>query len=939
MGQEIVYCDRCQERIRGVDIEKGKAVRLNDKTCCLDCLTPAEQEKFRGVRRSPTGTHASQKVALASPRPGTTRRVRQDVPAKSPAALFAGIGGGALLLILVAFVALRKGPEPDPVTGGGSTTPLPAPPGPAPAPAIKVPDARPPSDYSMEAEALKAELAEPLSQNKFQLVRSILDRAKDRYSHPKWNQTLAELNQDLSKRARSRLKELMDLSTQAVGRKAMDEVRRAREEVVRWGSPLENLLQEFDKEFSTALAAAPAPPEPVPAPAPSPAPAPAPAPTGVPDPTRSEEGKKYLDPWEKAMYFATRRDYVRAITEVQAAMKNVQADDVRKEVAADLKDLEQLRALYDEILKVMAAIPSWDEVVLEIVKEDGARLPVRQLVLQAGPLRLALRGEPRFVEIDDIAPASLAEIFLRRQGKAPEARVLALFCALDGDADAARRLGGGSDETLAPKLWNYAATVRERLPKPDAREWAARRLYYEAATAFPSMETRGAAMEKFDRLLEELAGTEFVKRTRPEIVARSEECKEYVFTAGRLGGHGIFVPQKLQVLVKKEKIDMLAWKGREDPMAASVDHNVEFRFFALPKTAYRAWVLVGGCCVTTFDWSLQGTELIYKDPKTRKDESCEPGGTKAAPWEHKLRCPYATHAGKDHGKIPKEPTIWEWAELPLPKYSTGGPKTVRFIGLSKGMAMAAAVVSASRDKRPADEELRKLAEASLEEGPPAGALLVGKGAPDLLAQIPEARGFTLACDVDLAKLSRPVKYDIDNRAAIKEPFDRIAYLIELQTAAGAFQYAYVSLDAFTPEISKIAFPDPETGARFQQKVTGMNVYSNVEGVANGTLLDGGNIEFWPNNYAPGNSAGVPGAAGDVYDWGDQITDPLSGYGSMQVHNSKAGHTIFAINHWPQVGGADLGIGNCHGKQRDWTFTANAKTYPSKRLRILVRPKK
>jgi sialate O-acetylesterase len=162
--------------------------------------------------------------------------------------------------------------------------------------------------------------------------------------------------------------------------------------------------------------------------------------------------------------------------------------------------------------------------------------------------------------------------------------------------------------------------------------------------------------------------------------------------------------------------------------------------------------------------------------------------------------------------------------------------------------------------------------------------------------------------------------------------------VELQKGTGPVQYVFVSMDAFTDDAGKVGVPDVATGAKFQQKVTSMNVHSNVESIATGIGLDGGNIEFWPNNYGPANAANVPGASGSVYDFGDQPADPVDGYGCMQVHNHKATQTIFAINHWRQGGGAEMGIGNSPTGNPDYTFTNNAASYSFKRLRVLVRPK-
>ena len=307
---------------------------------------------------------------------------------------------------------------------------------------------------------------------------------------------------------------------------------------------------------------------------------------------------------------------------------------------------------------------------------------------------------------------------------------------------------------------------------------------------------------------------------------------------------------------------------------------------------------------------------------------------RAAPWEHRLPGLSTTHGGRDHAKAEREPKRWEWAELPVPTYAAGGLKTFRLIGTSKGMSVAALVVSASRDKPPDDVETKKLAELSMKEGEPFTGFRFGKGEPDLLEQIPEARAMELACDLDLAKLKRPPVYDVDRRAEIKGRFDRVAYLLELQRAGAEPQAVFVSMDAFTDDLSRIGIPDADY--RIQQKAAAMNVYSNVPGIVTGTELAGGNLEFWPNNYGGGNSAGVPGADGGLFDFGDQPGSPVTGYGCMQVHNAEAKQTIFAINHWAEGARADLGIGNSDGQTRDWTFKGNASSYASKRLRILVR---
>lgn len=208
----------------------------------------------------------------------------------------------------------------------------------------------------------------------------------------------------------------------------------------------------------------------------------------------------------------------------------------------------------------------------------------------------------------------------------------------------------------------------------------------------------------------------------------------------------------------------------------------------------------------------------------------------------------------------------------------------------------------------------------------------------LALKVPDAASYKLVYDLDLSKLNGPVTYDVDQSAALKGAFDRVAYFLELRDSSGKVNYCYVSMDAFTDDLKKVGIPTVASGAFFQMPVKGMKVISSLPTVPSGDYGDGGNIEFWPHNYGPVNAAKVAGASDSVFDHGDQTSEPADGYGSMQVHHPKAGSTIFAFNHWVTGPGADLGIGSSTGDARDWTFTQNAASYSSKRLRVLVRMK-
>ena len=231
----------------------------------------------------------------------------------------------------------------------------------------------------------------------------------------------------------------------------------------------------------------------------------------------------------------------------------------------------------------------------------------------------------------------------------------------------------------------------------------------------------------------------------------------------------------------------------------------------------------------------------------------------------------------------------------------------------------------------------KLAEPNLcgGTGLPVGAVRGGK-VPKFVDTLPLGDQYQLVYQIDLAKLGVDINYDVDNSAKCKD-FDRVGYLVELNSTEFGPQSVFVEMDAFTNDVNKIGIPTVASKANFQQPVTGMEVFSNLKELATGKIATG-NIEFWPHNYAQNNVGQVKGASNASYDFGDAPVEPELGYGSMQVHNFGAKQTLFAINHWGTGTQADIGIGNSKEQNPDWTFTKSASKYSTKQLSIYVRAK-
>ncbi len=220
--------------------------------------------------------------------------------------------------------------------------------------------------------------------------------------------------------------------------------------------------------------------------------------------------------------------------------------------------------------------------------------------------------------------------------------------------------------------------------------------------------------------------------------------------------------------------------------------------------------------------------------------------------------------------------------------------------------------------------------------------------PGVYGNVPEAGAYSViyALDIPNEDITRfnhdGVPYKIDNASKLAgKPFTRIAYYLELKKPGEDTEWVYVSVNAFTNDLTKIGVPAHETGVRWQMGLSGMNIVASPNaGVATGTGISTGSIEFWPNSYSPENEVGVPGANGGTFDFGDNVNENApQGHGSMQIHNPGAGQVILAYNGWGSTGRiGSIGIGNQPTDQPDWTFADNAGEYEVKTLLVLANVK-
>jgi len=255
MGQEILYCSRCQVRIVGGDFDKGEAYRVGEQVACQKCAmdmlakSPVAiqqqilDQKQRALdkkmpSRGPTGSSTA------------TRAPRETAPSKVPVAAMIGIG--VTLVILVGMLAMSGSPPP---------------PAPPPPPPPKVANTGPTPQETALAQAkreleatekkrkelIAAEMSELLSRaremnGEHQKAVDLLEGAKKNHAGPEWTKPLEDRIKELQDTMAAEFPSLRDKAVDARKRDGTAEVALIREKVQRWGSA--RYSDELDKSLA-----------------------------------------------------------------------------------------------------------------------------------------------------------------------------------------------------------------------------------------------------------------------------------------------------------------------------------------------------------------------------------------------------------------------------------------------------------------------------------------------------------------------------------------------------------------------------------------------------------------------------------------------------------------------------------------------------------------
>jgi hypothetical protein len=753
MGNEIVYCTQCQSRLLAADFDRGKAVWSSERPYCATCimgmvaaLGPEEEQRILEQLAKKRAIHSGAALAPETPRRGTARKsstsripiVKTERRAvggagsgPSPIALFFA---GVALVVVVLLAAMLSGGSQRPAETSRKverTPELPVREPVGPKPPAETPrdlaalrreeSARKalekarqygktnPADLpgrialleeaawecretplALEArreheelqkqrgEWITAQLAPAREKAQAAATKSQFGEAigileKERGHHPgaDWASAVEQKILQIRQTADQGYPPMREKALAARRRGAEDEAQAIVKEVAAWG------LSDLADELGSALAAVPLPEKPL-----------------------SPEARAYLAAWETAFALARARDFPAALQGLEAAAAPLADPAQKAEAAADLELLRQGAAAVSEVLQLLAKWPKGQKIALEV---DAGAGPVRVegpvTRVSATWMEVKTEADAVQVEFDDLTAGSIAELLAKIPGRKAEsdARVRTLLLLLEGAPSAA--------PGLPPRLAAYGTRVAQERSRP---EWASRES--EARARFESVErdyhdpaTRLESFDRYRALLDTQGDNVFVRRKRALIAQRLGEekdaGKEYFFFADQMRPAGSF---RLASFPKAAA----SWISTAD-LPPDRENHVEFTFSAKASTEYRCWVFAGGCCQETFAFDLQGTEVEQRVPVKNTILF--------------LKKTHALHGGK------KEPTRFEWIAVPLPKYSSGGPKTVRLWSGQQGFSLSYALVSTVRTAAPSDAQVKEW-----ERSRPAAALATSAADPGLV---------------------------------------------------------------------------------------------------------------------------------------------------------------------------------------------------------------
>lgn len=763
MGQEILYCSKCQVQLRSADFEKERAYRLNGAVSCYKCARELIHSLPPQTIKQLIGEIASKEEESAERKKYSTSRilrVAEIKPVKSPGLRAVrdpsslGNSGGVITAAVVGLVALG-GIGLWMGSGSGPARPIAQPSAPPVgrelpkeatiAPPEPTPPQKPDAGGTFEADARESllrartfatshpedapgqvrlyetavwvaagtslldtarrELDEAKRKDRdlalreiqglleearaagareeFGIAMTLLKRDREKHLSNEWTGPIDQMIQDLRNQAVGLFGTLKGSAKVAAEKNAAADLKAIRERIARWD------LEVFRTDLEKEIASVHSPSEPGAPPAPR--------------PSRSPEAAALEASWTSALEEAESRNYAEASRILEQAVAKLSDPLLRKEGEADLEVIRLAASVYQTAFQTLSAWPKDQKVMLRVLDPAGVPVMLEASALRVMGSRLEVRSgkDVQTIGLGDLEAPGIAEIWRKSPNRRPaEGNAVTLFFLMDGDLTSARAALAGGAPPIPRKYWDWAAKDAERRASPEVqvRESEARRRLTSAERDYAFVSSRANAALEYRLLQKDFGDCLCVRRNAASIAERSEAPKEYVFLAEDLAGAGAF-------RWAETKTGACWTTESETPAVQRKNTYVEIRFSVVPEQTYRAWVYAGGCCAETLTFFAQGTEMKGSSPESHGIGSFEPGDDAACPVRQTIVTSpraHASHGGK------KQPTRWGWAEIPLPKYASGGQKVLRILSDQQGFSIQIAIVSAVRSSPLAEPELREL---------------------------------------------------------------------------------------------------------------------------------------------------------------------------------------------------------------------------------------
>lgn len=270
MGQEILYCHKCGQRLIGDDFTRGRAHTFNNRQYCSKCLpqeisTGAHQAIKDKPRDVSTASHraikdrprdvstASHRAIKDAPpgsrsrmRPGTTRSTRAVSPRSNLPVVILGVVGLAIVLVTI-IVAVTNSktvdPPPDPIT---KSAPLPPPETPKTAtPKVD------PAKIAAELKELDDKVQSLVKNEQFGGALDLLTEARKRRDVNDWTYPIKKKFEEVEAIPARLYPDLRQKGLTAQLRGATAEVQPLRARLGTWGK--KDLIDDFDRMIKETI--------------------------------------------------------------------------------------------------------------------------------------------------------------------------------------------------------------------------------------------------------------------------------------------------------------------------------------------------------------------------------------------------------------------------------------------------------------------------------------------------------------------------------------------------------------------------------------------------------------------------------------------------------------------------------------------------------------